>query len=219
MDLREDSLRVQRTAHYYTAGPPPGEARAAWFVLHGYGERAEDFAAHFAPVVEAGICVVAPEALSRFYPSGTSGEVGASWMTSAHRESEITDYLAYLGVLAERLFEQGKPPLHVLGFSQGAATAARWVAHRLGEDRHSVQHLTLWAGAVPPDVAPSALAGPDLTLVVGTQDAYVTPQRLSEQRERLDEAGTSYDLLRFGGGHRLDDDTLAQLVEHSRVER
>ena len=146
MELREDTLRVRRTARYYTAGPPPGEARAAWVVLHGYGQRADDFAAQFAAVVEAGSCVVAPEALSRFYPEGTRGRVGASWMTRAHREAEIADYLAYLDALVERLFGKRPLPLHVLGFSQGAATAARWAARRLGRD-DSVQSLTLWATA------------------------------------------------------------------------
>jgi len=217
MELREDTLRVRRTARYYTAGPPPGEARAAWVVLHGYGQRADDFAAQFAAVVEAGDCVVAPEALSRFYPEGTRGRVGASWMTRAHREAEIADYLAYLDALVERLFGERPLPLHVLGFSQGAATAARWAARRLGRD-DSVQSLTLWAGAVPPDVTPAALAGPELTLVAGMQDAYVPPQRMGAQRKRLDEADVAYDVLRFEGGHRLDDNTLARLVERRRSE-
>ena len=209
--LDSHTLRVRRTARYYTAGPPPAEARATWFVLHGYGERAQAFATHFAPAAEAGARVVAPEALSRFYTEGTGGAVGASWMTSADREAEIADYLAYLDALAEQELRPAGA-LHVLGFSQGAATAARWTAHRLAGG-HAVQRLTLWAGALPPDVASAAIEDTRLTLVAGTRDAYVTPERLAAQRERLNEAGVAYELLRFEGGHRLDDDTLARLVE------
>lgn len=206
-------LKVQRTARFYTIGPPSSEAADVWIVLHGYGQRAAAFARHFAPVASAGGCVVAPEALSRFYTQGTSGPVGASWMTRADREAEIADYLAYLDALAERLHvADHQAGLHVLGFSQGAATATRWAVHRL-EAGKEVQRLTLWAGAVPPDVAPAALRLSEVALVVGRHDAYVTPERLTGQRERLDEAGVEYELLRFDGGHRLDDDTLRRLAE------
>ena len=215
--MQAHAMTVRRTARYYTAGPPPEEAQAVWVVLHGYGQRAGRFAVRLAPAAEVGCCIVAPEALSRFYTEGTGGssdKVGASWMTSASREAEIEDYLAYLDALAERLFAgaASPPALHVLGFSQGAATAARWAAHRLEAGR-PVQRLTLWAGALPPDVAPAALAQTTLTLAVGTRDAYVTPERLAAQQQRLDEAGASYELLRFDGGHRLDDGTLRRLVE------
>jgi predicted esterase len=206
------ALTVQRTARYHTLGPPSEEARAVWVVLHGYGQRAAAFAEHFALVAEAGGCVVAPEALSRFYTEGGSGAVGASWMTRADREAEIADYLAYLDALAARLFEVTSAPLHVLGFSQGTATAARWAAHRQSQGR-PVERLTLWAGGLPPELSPDAIAPTRLTLVVGERDAYVTPERLADERQRLDAAGADYDLLRFDGGHRLDDDTLRGLVD------
>ena len=205
-------LRVRRTARYHALGPRSSEAEAAWLVLHGYGQRAKAFAKHFAPVAAAGRRVIAPEALSRFYTDGTHGEVGASWMTSVDREAEIADYLAYLDALADECLGSTDQPLHVLGFSQGAATATRWAAHCLEQER-SVQRLTLWAGSVPPDVAPAVLGRMQLALVVGTRDAYVTPERLEAQQKRLDEAGVTYELLRFDGGHRLDDATLRRLLE------
>jgi dienelactone hydrolase len=83
--------------------------------------------------------VVAPEALSRFYvdrgepAAGTPARVGATWMTREDREAEIADYVRYLDRALDAAAGRpgaAAPALGVLGFSQGAATACRWAAHR-----------------------------------------------------------------------------------------
>jgi len=210
--MTEHHLTVQRTARYYTRGPEQGP-EAVWVVLHGYGQLAAPFLRGFAPVDDGQRLFVAPEALSRFYLPGHE-RVGASWMTKADRETEIADYLAYLDALAVHVRAplSDDVPVHVLGFSQGATTACRWAV--LGAA--PIERLVLWAGGLPHDLDYDAhaetLRGLDLTLVVGTEDEYVTPDRLAAQQALLDEHAIPYDLITFDGPHHLDAETLRRVV-------
>jgi len=156
-----------------------------------------------------------PEGLSRFYRDGTGGIVGASWMTKVAREAEIDDYVAYLDALHARvLTELGtEPRATVLGFSQGTATASRWAAR--GGVR--AERLILWGGGLPPDVdlAAAREAFDGLAFVAGERDAWITPERLAEERARVEAAGLPFRLSTFAGGHRLDDDLLRSLAGES----
>ncbi len=211
-------LVVPRTARYATVGDAR-TARELWVVLHGYGQLAERFARHFAPLA-AGRLVVAPEALSRFYlgdsPShGPDARVGATWMTREDRLAEIADYVRYLDlVVADARSSMGVPdaPLDVLAFSQGTATACRW----LQQGSAVARRLVLWGGGVPPDLDLAAggsfLRGTALTLVHGTTDEYATAAVVAEQEARLRAHAVPYTARTFDGGHRLDADTLQALI-------
>lgn len=211
------TICTPRTAHYVQYGTPAA-ARTLWVVLHGYGQRAADFIKPFQAIQEDAVCVVAPEGLSRFYTKGMQGPVGASWMTSAERLDEIRDYLAYLNRLYASLCSNGGPQhTHVLGFSQGAATACRWAAHTPA----SVDRLTLWSGGMPPDVDLAAhddvFRQLDISLVLGTDDPYIEMSEREALARRLHEhdiASTSYT---FDGGHRLHTDTLQKLASEGEL--
>jgi predicted esterase len=208
------TLRVDRTARIATLGAP-ATAATWWVVLHGYGQQAADFVDAFDGVAGPDRAVVAPEALSRFYVDGleTHEEVGASWMTRAAREQEITDYIAYLDRVVEHFRPEGTPPsVQVLGFSQGVATASRWAL--LGDT--AVDRLVLWGGAPAHDLNLSTHAAQlrrmELTMVVGTDDPYVTPERRTLVQKTLARHDIPVTLHTFEGGHRLDDDTLRQVI-------
>lgn len=214
-DPVERHLPVQRTARYYLLG----DVRVAgerWFVLHGYGQLAGSFIRSFAALAGPERAVVAPEALSRFYLDAMHEheQVGASWMTKADRLREIDDYLAYLDALAAHLDAASGEPVEtcVLGFSQGTATACRWVAR--GEA--PADRLILWAGGIPPDLDlerhRALLQQLDLTLVVGMEDTYIPEERVTEETTRLDDHGIPYRTIRFDGGHRLDPDVLRRIA-------
>ncbi|GIV57947.1 MAG: esterase [Rhodothermaceae bacterium] len=207
-------LTVPRTARYVLRGNP--DARTLWFVLHGYGQLAADFLAAFAPVDDGSRLFVAPEGLSRFYVRRDPDRVGASWMTREDRLHEIADYVRYLDavydeVMAER--DRTACTVHVLGFSQGTATASRWFT--LGQAR--IDRLILWAGALAHDLDPedlkARLAPDTLTFVLGTQDEYIGAERLAEEEARLRAHAVPYRLLLFDGPHRLDTDTLKRVAE------
>lgn len=210
-------LRVQRTARYYTLGAESGAPRAIWFVLHGYGQLAGDFIRYFADLGAHDVLVVAPEAMNRFYLVGVDKPArdrptGATWMTREDRESEIADYVEYLDALYDDVAAEAAgfgARVNVIGFSQGAATATRWVTHG-----HAALHrLVLWGGLVPPDTSlvggQSALRNVPLTLVAGERDQYVNDSLLAAERARLDAAGVAYDVIRFAGGHSIDRRVLA----------
>lgn len=212
----EHHIQVPRTARYWTL-TPDGPVRERWIVLHGYKQLARRFLRRFEGLEEQGVAVVAPEALSRFYVSpepgrhGPESVVGATWMTREDRLAEIADYVGYLDRVAAEVGGDGVP-LTVLGFSQGVATAARWVT--LGAVRPA--RMVLWGDTAPPDLdvarAAEALRDVDLVLVRGTEDRAVSPVRAREEAQRLDAAGIAYSVRSYPGGHDIHRGTVEELV-------
>ena len=232
--VAEHSIAVRRTARYATLGRPSARVREVWYVCHGYGQLAGAFVCHFDGLDDGTRLVVAPEALSRFYVAAdmrkhAEAPVGATWMTREWREAEIADYVAYLDALHARitaeLADSGADPaalaLRVLGFSQGAATASRWVVRGSVRPRD----IVLWGGPLPADAGEpggdvrAALDGVRITAVVGDRDEFGTPERLAEQEALLGRLGLAHRRRGFAGGHRLDRETLASLAADLRDGR
>ena len=63
--------------------------------LHGYGQLGQFFFRKFS-AIEKKIGIVIPEGPHRFYLEGSSGRVGASWMTREWRETDIAENTQYL---------------------------------------------------------------------------------------------------------------------------
>ena len=213
----EHHLAVTKTARYWTLGDTTSPGGDAWFVLHGYKQLARRFLKRFNSIANGPRIIVAPEALSRFYVSpepgrhGPESTVGATWMTREDRQNEIHDYVKYLDRLAESLGTGGRS-LTVLGFSQGVATAARWVVQ--GGVRP--QRLVLWGELMPPDLdmerAVTALTGVDVVLVRGDEDPAFSSRIVSEEAERLRAAQIEYRTVSYSGGHEIDTETLRSLA-------
>ena len=104
------------------------------------------------------------------------------------------------------------PRIVVLGFSQGTATVCRWL------DRSDVRadQLVLWGGSIPPELDLAAwserLRRVPITLVAGETDEFATPKIVAAEAERLSTAGVGFSLLRFGGGHLVDQNALERLA-------
>ncbi|MFN4972106.1 MAG: alpha/beta hydrolase [Bacteroidota bacterium] len=130
MHIEQKHVQVIKTARYFISGPITEHTTRIVFVLHGYAQLAYDFMLQFEPLFSSDTVFVAPEALNRFYSKGLGGKPAASWMTSEDRESEIADYIYYLNtVYTEVVPANFSGHLCVLGFSQGVATASRWLHH------------------------------------------------------------------------------------------
>ena len=103
----------------------------------------------------------------------------------------------------------------VLGFSQGVATATRW----LTRGRARADHLVLWAGGLPDDVDVARLVDPmretRVTFVTGRQDDVVPAESIARSASRLEALGERYERMEFDGGHRLNRAILARLGERS----
>jgi predicted esterase len=206
-------LTVPRTARYLTLGEVEG-AEEIWFLLHGYSMLASGFLTWFEPAIRAGRLLVAPEALSRaYFTEKGMRRVGASWMTKEDREAEIEDYVRYLDLVADRLVSgvSDRPRVEVHGFSQGTATACRWIAY----GRHRVDRLALWAGGVPPDLDVtrfrSSLGAAPLLLLHGRRDRIMDEAKLGTETARLREHGVPFELRRFDAGHRVAAEVLREL--------
>ncbi len=198
---RDHRLEVPRSARYYTAGAN-GAVDEIWVVLHGFGMLARRFLDWFAPAMRPGRLLVAPEALNHYYTDHRTRTVGATWMTNEDREAQIADYVRYLDLVLDDVRPAGSAPrIEVHGFSQGTATASRWVA--LGRVRPA--RLVLWGGGVPPDLDLAAhgptLSGADLTMVIGDRDPFIGEEAVGAETARLRGAGVRFDLRRFRGGH------------------
>jgi len=214
----ERHIEVRRTARYYEL-EPESEADQVWVACHGYRQRGDRFAPRLEPLRAAGRWVVVPEALNRFYLDeeagrhGPESRVGATWMTRDDRLTDIADYVFYLDRLLERVTEQHGRPASVvaLGFSQGAATVARWAVQ--GSQR--VDALVAWGSPLPPDLdlpaAAGRLAGRPVLLVTGARDAAFPPGAAHAERERLVGAGLDARVLEYAGGHRVEADALRRV--------
>jgi predicted esterase len=209
--VQEHRLVTTRRARYYTIGGGEHPLSEAWIVLHGLGQRASVFISYFQSIASPGRLVVAPEALNRHYvtPGGSGrtadAKVGATWMTRMDRENEIADYVDFLDAVW-RETATGAVRVTVLGFSQGVATACRWIA--MGKSR--IDRLIAWAGQLPPDVDPSVFAKlpGGVTLVAGTTDEYLPWIAEGNHDARLVAAGITPQVVTFEGGHRMDRLTL-----------
>ena len=215
-------LRVTRTARYYTLGGGGERVDEAWFALHGYRQAAGRFARRFEVLGAPERIVVVPEGLSRFYvdPSpgrhGPEHRVGASWMTREDRDNEIADYVAYLDALARELTTSSTPAVRrrvVLGFSQGAHTASRWVV--LGQT--NVHKLVLWGAGLATDLTRDAftagLEGVHVTFVRGARDKFRDRREEEAQDAMLEELGVSFRVLVHAGEHEIVPEPLLHIAE------
>lgn len=218
--MLERHIVTRRTARYFVLGDPGKAPAELWVVCHGYGQLAAYFIRRFEPLAAFGRLIVAPEALSRFYLENPEGghadaRVGATWMTREDRLYDINDYVEYLDRIVSELSREweGDPDRIVaLGFSQGAATVARWAA--MGRSR--IDRAILWGDRLPPDLDLESRAEKVKTVewifVSGRTDPYWPPQAVRSAALRLEEIGVGYRLLEFDGGHELEPDVLRSLA-------
>lgn len=208
-------LTIQRRLRYATLGAAAEAASEIWFVLHGYGQLAPRFLRRFRTLDDGTRRLVAPEGLHRHYVDHEARKVGASWMTSEDRLTDIDDYVAYL----DRLYETEVPEARReavavvgLGFSQGVHTLCRWLA--FGTSR--IDAAVLWGAGVPPDLdleaAGESLRRVRLFLAAGDGDEHFGPEVAAAVRARLEAHAVPVAILGYAGGHRLDADLLRRIA-------
>ena len=176
--------------------------------LHGYGQLAKFFLRKFQGLQSKGR-VVAPEGPHRFYLQGYSGRVGASWMTKEARELDIQDNLVGLNALLSELQKSYSPnKITLLGFSQGAATAARWYQ----QNPSAFDQLILWAAVFPPDIdAGSFPTKKPLHFVLGTQDEYYQGEAAQQLLRHYQSMG--FKVHTYAGKHDIDGEVLKRLLD------
>jgi predicted esterase len=209
---QERYINITQQAKLATLGELSNDTKQVWIVLHGYGQLSQYFIRKFRLLSEHGHFVVAPEATSRFYLNGHDGRVGATWMTKEDRLQDIENYTAYLNHIYDSYNFSENIDVTVVGFSQGAATASRWLAS--GYVR--VDRLLLWSGIFPPDLdvisAKSALMNTIVYNLHGTSDPYLSEEKLTEQKSIVDKLQIPISNMSFDGGHDIMTSTLSQFL-------
>ncbi|HKL40608.1 MAG TPA: dienelactone hydrolase family protein [Cryomorphaceae bacterium] len=206
-------IRIEKTASYSTHGTDITKAKRVWFVLHGYGQLAEYFIRSFTHLDPNENFVIAPEGFHRFYLEGFSGRVGASWMTKQDRIDDIDDYVNYLDRLYESQQISSSAEVILLGFSQGVATAMRWLA--LGRAPR-FNRAILWAGSFPHDVKPekatNALQNLDVHCVIGKKDPFLNEEHIQRTKDHLEKLNIQAKWHEYDGDHRIPQNPFNELV-------
>ena len=207
----EHKLIAQKTFRYQQIGELD-KATHLLIVLHGYGQLAEFFIRKFNGVPE-NYLVIAPEGMHRFYLNGTSGRVGASWMTKEDRLTDINDYVRFLDqIYASVKSEAPQAKIVVLGFSQGCATVSRWLS--FGEVL--CDKLILYAGVFPPDLDfeldGSKLKNVPVIIANGDQDEFLQEKDIHHQLEVLKRHHIYPKYLPFKGTHQIYTEVLVEIA-------
>lgn len=206
----ENTLSFSKTFRFETLNENQRPTKVI-YALHGYGQLAKYFVRKF-DIVNTDYLIVAPEGMHRFYLKGSSGKVGASWMTSESRETDISDNIAWLNALDNLISERFDISERILfGFSQGGATAIRWKMNA----SCIFDKTIIWASDFPPDMEPKieVLKGQTNNyFAIGNEDEYFN----EEQQNKLISLYKSVDfkISPYLGRHNIDPEVLLQLLNN-----
>ncbi len=202
------NFKVEKTTRFYTLGDLESSSKLL-FVLHGYGQLPEYFIRKFQFLVDKGYFIVAPEGLHRFYLEGTSGRVGASWMSREARLDDIADNLNYLKALTQKFTNQKLFDRTILlGFSQGGATASRYYS----KYPDLFERCILWASIFPEDISlPDIDKSMKYQFVVGMKDPYFTSDSIQKFISEYQQNGI--ETYTFDGVHTIENELLNQLID------
>ena len=210
------TLQIEKKARYFQLGNPGNDTSIVWVVLHGYGMLSEFFIQKFKKLENKNTLILAPEALNRFYIDTNYGRVGASWMTKDERQDDIKENIKYLNSLMDQIIKEighNRFKINVLGFSQGGATACRW----LFKSGLKFENLIMWAGDIPEDTLTedNRLKWNDMNthLVMGKKDELINEEMKAKFLKLVTDYKLDYKLTLYDGDHRIYPDVLMELIK------
>jgi len=203
-------IQVTKTARFFTLGQLGPRTQEVWLVMHGYAQLAAEFIQDFEVLNDGNRFIVAPEGLNKFYARGFGGKPVATWMTSEDREAEIADYINYLTVLYQSL----NIPLHVkvvvLGFSQGVATASRFIHYT----QQKIDAFVIYAGEIAAELVEplsNKITCLPVTYITGTNDPFITLEKHQKVYALMNKLQAK--IIEFDGGHEIKKEVLLELIE------
>lgn len=217
MNTTEHLVKIERTARFRTLGELSEKTKTVWFALHGFGQLAEFFIRKFNGIMDDETFIVAPEGISRFYLDSNYERVGASWITRQLRQEEAEEYSDFLNEVfnfVKHRISLEKVQINILGFSQGCATALRW----LNDDYARCDKLILWAGffsnGISDMISPEKLKDTDVYYVYGKQDEFLIQYpEISEAFRNQMKLDVNPTIISFEGTHRVDENVLKELAD------
>lgn len=216
MTEKETKLSISKSARFYTHGNSKNP-REIWMVLHGYGQLAQYFIKNFTHLNPERYFIVSPEGLHRFYLNGFEGRVGASWMTKEARLDDINDYVEFLNRIAhETIWPLLNPDtiFTVFGFSQGVATASRWIAYGNSKPQRAI----FWAGSFPPDLEPvkaqKSFQNLKAYCCIGDNDPFVSTHQVEETKKHLAAINLPAQWMEYHGKHQIPKEELNRIIKN-----
>ncbi len=207
--MDEHFFEIKKNVRFSTLGNV--KAKRLLIALHGYGQLSKYFIRKFIGLEEDWF-VVAPEATHRFYLNGSSGRVGASWMTKELRDVDIAENnLLIESLLNTLLTSETYEEVVLLGFSQGGATASRYFY----SNQNKINRLIVWASVFPPDIDKETIFNRSSThskntFVLGANDMFFNENQQVEAFVFFEELG--FKTKKFDGNHDIDLKTLQDIL-------
>ena len=216
MSMQSRHINVTKRARYFQIGEANSSIKKVWMVFHGYAMLSEFFIKKFETLNDGETLIIAPEALNRFYITEDFSRVGASWMTKLERENDIIENNQYIESLFQKVAKDighSNFQLNVLGFSQGSATACRWIF----SSNNKANNFIVWAGDIPKDSLTaenkSKWNSLNIFLVFGAKDPLITTDLSLKFQKRISEYKLNFDLVEYDGDHRIFPKVLKEVSE------
>lgn len=214
MDFKEKHISYTTSNTYLSLNELNAFTKNVWIVLHGIGFLSKYFLKYFKELPKDENYIIAPQAPSKYYLNNTYKHVGASWLT---KENTVLDTGNNIRYLDEVFINESIPKdcrLIVLGFSQGVSIATRWVA----KSKVPCNDLILYAGAIPSELTAGDFEflmplDPQIRIVLGEEDEFLTPARLEKERPKIDKLFQGKaSFIHFKGGHEMKTDVINNLI-------
>lgn len=197
------------SARVLAAGTPLGQATAAMILVHGRGATAEDILSLGRELGRPDLAYLAPQAEGySWYPY--------SFLAPMERnEPGLSNGLALLGHLVERLGSEGIPPERtvLLGFSQGACLTLEYAARNA---RRFAGVAGLSGGLIGPPGTPrdypGSFDGTPVFLGCSDRDPHIPLERVKETTQVLTRMGAQVtERIYPAMGHTVNEDELERV--------
>ena len=214
--MEKKNISISKKARYFQLGKISEQTKTIWFVFHGYGMLSKYFIKKFKPLENNQTVIISPEALSRFYIGENYDRVGASWMTKEDKLDDIDDNINYLNSLFTSItknLDLNKININVLGFSQGGATACRWILN----SNIKINSLGLWGADIPIDCLNENNREKweqfKTTLIVGKKDEFISEENKKKFAKLLNSYNLNYDIIEYDGTHKIIEEVLIDYIQ------
>tara|TARA_B100001989_G_C24534539_1_gene463560 strand:+ start:682 stop:1332 length:651 start_codon:yes stop_codon:yes gene_type:complete len=214
--MEKKNISISKKARYFQLGKVSEQTKTIWFVFHGYGMLSQYFIKKFKSLENNQTVIISPEALSRFYIGENYDRVGASWITKEDKINDIDDNNNYLNSLFQSTTKNinlNSINIHVLGFSQGGATACRWILN----SSIKINSLALWGADIPIDCLSENNRGKwnqfKTTLIVGKRDEFISDENKKEFTKILNAYNLDYELIEYNGTHKIIEEVLIDYIQ------
>ncbi len=214
MPIHNGKMQISHTVYYTVHAPEGNGPHPVLIVLHGFGQRADEFIKAFETLPSRGILVAAPQAPHHFYPQFPRRDVGFSWLTRYERDQSIADFIGYMRQFVELLRREHAADLarlYVLGFSQGVSMAYRFWVHGAAP----LRSVIACSSDLPPDVAERLDTAPaaKILLVHGRDDQLVPLTKSRDAEMILRAHAIPVESIEFDGGHYVPSLAVEKIAE------